>query len=78
MFEFSFVGILGAILLGAVIRHFFPKQWLGLVTTGEAAIHARLVLLEHKVGITEQALNPPTAAPVDPAALVGPAPAPKA
>jgi hypothetical protein len=75
MFEFSFAGVLCAILLGAVTRHFFPKQFLGLVTTGEAAIHARLVLLEHKVGITEQALNPPTAAPVVPVAL---APAPPA
>lgn len=80
MFEFSFVTVVGAILLGALVRHFWPNQWAGLVTTGEAAIHARLVLLEHKVGITEMALAPPVAAPVIPVALAAPAapPAPAA
>lgn len=73
MFEFSFVSVIGAILLGAVVWHFFSKQIMGWVTPKEAALMAQLAVLEHRLGITETALNPPTAAPVVPVAVVPPA-----
>lgn len=75
MFEFSFPALLAMGLVGILLYHLYGKKVLGWVTKEEAALHARLVLLEHKVGIAEQALNPPTAAPVTPVALVPAAPA---
>lgn len=78
MFEFSAVSLLAAILAGILIYHLFGKKIMGWMSKEEALLHAKLTLIEHRLGITETALNPPTAAPVDPAALVASAPAPKA
>lgn len=72
MFEFSFTALLAAILTGILVYHLFGKKIMGWVTKEEAALHARLVLLEHRLGVTETALNPPTAAPVTPTALTPP------
>jgi hypothetical protein len=81
MYEFSFPALLAMGLAGVLAYHLYGKKVLGWVTKEEADLKARLVLLEHRLGITESALNPPTAAPVVPVALapaapVAPAPAP--
>jgi hypothetical protein len=63
MFEFSFVSVLAAILVGAVLWHFMGRKIFGWVSAEEAALKAQLVLWEHRLGITEQALAPPAPAP---------------
>jgi hypothetical protein len=70
MFEFSLSALLVMGLAGIMVYHLYGKKVLGWVTKEEAALKAQLVLLEHRVGITETALNPPTAAPVVPVAVV--------
>ena len=74
MFEFSLASLLIMGLAGILVYHLYGKKVLGWVSKEEAALHTRLALLEHKVGIAEQALNPPTAAPVVPVALAPAAP----
>lgn len=69
MFEFSAPSLIIMLLVGVILYHLYAKKILGWVTPVEAAIHQRLALLEHKVSVTETALNPPTAAPVVPVAL---------
>lgn len=63
MFEFSFVSVLAAILVGAVMWHYVGRNHLGWVSQTEKDLHAKLVLFEHRLGITEQALAPPAPAP---------------
>jgi hypothetical protein len=74
MFEFSLSALLVMGLAGIMVYHLYGKKVLGWVTKEEAALKAQLALLEHRVGITEVALNPPTAAPVVPVAVVASAP----
>lgn len=66
MFEFDFVSVIGAILLGAVMWHFFGRKAMGWVSKEEAALKAQLAVWEHRLGITEMALAPPAPAPVTP------------
>lgn len=75
MFEFSFPALLVMGLAGILVYHLYAKKIMGWVTPEEAALKSKLALIEHRLGITETALNPPTAAPVTPAALVPSAPA---
>ena len=70
MFEFSLPSLLIMGLAGILLYHLYGKKVLGWVSKEEAALKAQLAVLEHRVGITEVALNPPTAAPVVPVAVV--------
>lgn len=69
MFEFSLPSLLIMGLAGILLYHLYGKKVLGWVSKEEAALMAQLAKLEHRVGVTETALNPPTAAPVVPVAL---------
>lgn len=73
MFEFSFAGLICLALAAVVIYHFAGKKILGWVSAEEAALKVKLATFEHRLSVTEMALNPPTAAPVVPVAVVPPA-----